>query len=177
MTRRAHLLAGTLAPVIVFVATAVGTLLMVGIDSRTLTAAGDPENVGGTITMINSVIIGMICLFAAIMVVNATAAVVGHRRVELERLWRIGATVGQLRASIVVEAAVVAAIGVALGLLASTATAVPYAIVRHEGVVPDGQLWLIPLVAAIATILAVGAARLTVRSALPAVEARREPRR
>ncbi|GAB4060765.1 FtsX-like permease family protein [Catellatospora paridis] len=157
-TRRAHLLAGTLAPVIVLVSTAVGTLLMIGIDDRTLTAAGDPEGVGGTITMINSVVIGMICLFAAIMVVNAAVAVVAHRRTELDRLWRLGATAGQLRSSIVLEAAVVAFVGILLGLLGSTATAVPYAIVRQEGVVPDGQLWLPPLIALVAAALTIGAA-------------------
>lgn len=157
-TRRAHLLAGTLAPVIVLVSAATGTLLMVGIDDRTLTAARDPEGVGGTITMINSVVIGMICLFAAIMVVNAAVAVVSHRRPELDRLWRLGATAGQLRTSVVLEAAVVAAIGILLGLLGSMATAVPYSIVRHEGVVPNGQMWLPPLVALVAAMLTVGAA-------------------
>ncbi len=157
-TRRAHLLAGMLAAVIVLVSTAVGTLLMVGIDGRTLTAFGDPEGVGGTILMINSVVIGMICLFAAVMVVNAAVAVVAHRRPELDRLWRLGATSGQLRTSIVLEAAVVAVIGILLGLLGSTATAVPYSIVRHEGVVPNGQLWLPPLIAVVAAVLAVGSA-------------------
>ncbi len=157
-TRRAHLLAGMLAPIIVLISGAVGTLLMVGIDSRTLTAAGDPEGVGDTITTINSVVLGMVCLFAAIMVVNAGVAVVAHRRPELERLWRLGATSGQLRTSIVLEAAVVAAIGILLGLLGSTATAVPYSIVRHEGVLPNGQLWLAPLIAGLAAVLAIGAA-------------------
>jgi len=157
-TRRAHMLAGMLAPVIVFVSTAAGTLLMIGIDDRTLAVAGDPESVGGTITMINSVVIGMICLFAAIMVVNAAVAVVVHRRPELDRLWRLGATAGQLRISIVLEAAVVAVIGILLGLLGSTATAVPYSIVRHEGVIPNGQLWLPPLIAVVAAVLAIGAA-------------------
>lgn len=157
-TRRAHLLGGMLAPVIVLVATSVGTLMMVGIDDRTLTAAADPEGVGDTITMINSVVIGMICLFTAIMTVNAAVAVVAHRRPELQRLWRLGATAGQLRTSIVLEATVVAVTGIVLGLLASTATAVPYAIVRDEGLVPNGQLWLPPLVAAVAVALTVGAA-------------------
>ncbi len=154
-TRRSQLLAGTLAPVIVLVSTATGTLLMIGIDDRTLTAATDPEDVGGTITMINSVVIGMISLFAAIMVVNAAAAVVAARRPELRRLWRLGATARQLRAALLVEATVVAAVGILVGLLGSTATAVRYAIVRHEGVLPDGQLWLPPLVAAIAAALTV----------------------
>ncbi len=157
-TRRAHLLAGVLAPIVVLVSTAVGTLLMVGIDDRTLTPANDPEDVGGFITMINSVVIGMICLFAAIMVVNAVIAVVTHRRVELDRLWRLGATRRQLRTTVLLEASVVSVIGILLGLLGSTATAVPYSIVRHEGLVPDGQLWLPPLVALVTATLAVGAA-------------------
>jgi putative ABC transport system permease protein len=108
--------------------------------------------------MINSVIIGMICLFAAIMVVNAAVAVVAHRRAELDRLWRIGATARQLRTSILLEASVVAVIGIILGLLGSTATAVPYSIVRHEGLVPNGQLWLVPLIAVVAAALTIGAA-------------------
>jgi putative ABC transport system permease protein len=156
--RRSYLLAGMLAPVIVFVATAVGTLLMIGIDSRTLKAAGDPADVAATITTINAVVVGMISLFAAIMVVNASVAVVAHRRPELERLRRLGATTGQLRTSIVLEAAVVAVVGIVLGLVASTATVVPYSIVRHEGIVPNGQLWLPPLVAVAAAVLTVGAA-------------------
>jgi putative ABC transport system permease protein len=156
-TRRAHLLAGSLGPVIVLVATAVGTIMMIGIDSRTLEAAGDPAGVGDTITTINSFVIGMICLFAAMMVVNAAVAVVAHRRPELDLLWRLGATRRQLAASMMSEATIVAGVGILLGLLGSTATAVPYAIVRHEGFVPDGQLWLVPVVALLAAVLTVGA--------------------
>jgi putative ABC transport system permease protein len=100
------------------------------------------------------------------MVVNAVTAVVAHRRQELERLWRLGATAGQLRATVVLEAAVVAVIGILFGLLGSTATAVPYSIVRHEGLVPDGQLWLAPLVAALAAALTIGTAAVTVRGVL-----------
>ncbi len=158
LTRRAGVLAGMLAPVIVFVSTAVGTLLMVGIDDRTLTAAGDPEGVGDTIAMINAVVIGMISLFSLIMVVNATVAVVVHRRPELDRLWRLGATTRQLRTSVVLEAVVVAVLGIGLGLLGAMATAVPYSVVRHEGLVPNGQLWLPPFIAAVAVIVTAGAA-------------------
>ena len=109
-TRRAHLLAGMLAPVIVLVSTAVGTLLMIGIDDRTLT--GRPRPRGRTITMINSVVIGMICLFAAIMVVNAVAAVAAPPpRAGPAR--GSGATAGQLQ-RLVLEAAVVAGAGILL---------------------------------------------------------------
>ncbi|WP_020523872.1 FtsX-like permease family protein [Catelliglobosispora koreensis] len=158
LTRRAGVLAGMLAPVIVFVSTAVGTLLMVGIDDRTLAAAGDPEGVGDTIAMINAVVIGMISLFSLIMVVNATVAVVVHRRPELDRLWRLGATARQLRTSVVLEAVVVAVLGIGLGLLGAMATAVPYSVVRHEGLVPNGQLWLPPFISAVAVIVTAGAA-------------------
>ena len=40
------------------------------------------------------------------------------------------------------EARIVAGVGVVLGLLASLATIVPFGVARHEGLVPDGQLWL-----------------------------------
>jgi putative ABC transport system permease protein len=163
--RRPQVLAGMLGPSIVFVSTAVGALLMIGIDARTREAAGIPADVAQTITTINLIIVGMICLFAAIMVVNATVAVVAHRRAELDQIWRLGATRGQLLASIAVEATVVAACACLLGLLGSTATAVPFSIVRDEGVVPDGQLWLVPLVPAIATALTLAAALTAVGAA------------
>ena len=171
LTRRAHLLAGLLAPVIVLVSTAVGTLLMVGVDARTRAAIGDPEGVGDMITMLNCVVVGVISLFAAIMVVNSAVAVVAHRRHELDRIWRVGATRAQLRGSIALEAGVVATIGVVIGLLGSTATAVPYSVVRHEGVVPNGQLWLPPLMATIALVLTVGAAWAAQRRSGPPADA------
>ena len=158
-SRRSHLLAGVLAPVIVFTAAATGTLMLVGIDGRTL-AASTPDS--DTITLLNNVVVGMISLFAAIMVVNAFAAVIAHRRAELARLRLLGATREQVRSSVLAEAGLVAAVGVVLGLVAATATIVPFAIARDEGPVPDGQLWL-PIV------LAGAAAAITLASAAAAV--------
>ena len=158
-SRRSHLLAGVLAPVIVFTAAATGTLMLVGIDGRTL-AASTPDS--DTITLLNNVVVGMISLFAAIMVVNAFAAVIAHRRAELARLRLLGATREQVRSSVLAEAGLVAAVGVVLGLVAAMATIVPFAIARDEGPVPDGQLWL-PIV------LAGAAAAITLASAAAAV--------
>ncbi|MBO0868101.1 MAG: hypothetical protein J2P15_06010, partial [Micromonosporaceae bacterium] len=73
-----------------------------------------------------------------------------------------GATRGQLRRCVLAEAAIVAVVGVLLGGLASLASIVPFSIVRHEGVVPDGGLWVPPAVAA-------GAAAVTLLSARAAV--------
>lgn len=158
--RRSHLLAGVLAPVIVLTAAAAGTLLLVDIDGRTL-PEGTPDS--ATIILLNNVVVGMIALFAAIMVVNAFVATVAHRRRELQRLHLLGATPGQVGRSIVVEAALVAVIGVVLGTLAAAASAVPFALARDEGIVPDGGLWLLPAIAAAVVVVTVGAARASVR--------------
>lgn len=167
-SRRAHLLAGVLAPVIVLTSAAIGTLMLVGIDGRTLERTGLPADEGDTITLLNNVVVGMISLFAAIMVVNSFAAVISHRRLELRRLHLLGATPRQVEGSVVAEAGIVAAVGVVLGALASLTTVIPFAVARDEGIVPDAQLWLPPLVVAAVVLLTLAAARNAVRR-VPAV--------
>jgi putative ABC transport system permease protein len=166
VARRAHLLAAVLAPVIVLTASAIGTLMLVGIDGRTLDKSLAGAADADTITLLNNVVVGMIALFAAIMVVNAFAAVISHRRSELRRLWLVGATPAEVERSVVTEAAIVAAVGVIFGALASLATIVPFAIARDEGMVPDGQLWLPPLLVVGVVALTLTAARGAVRPAL-----------
>lgn len=159
-SRRAHLLSGVLAPVIVFTAASVGVLMLVGIDGRSV-AVKSPET--DTINMLNNVVVAMISLFAAIMVVNAFAAVIAHRRGELAKLRLVGATAEQVRGSVVAEAGIVAAIGVILGLVAALATVVPFALARDEGMAPDGQMWLPPALALLAVLLTLASAAGAVR--------------
>lgn len=161
-TRRSHLLAGVLAPVTVFTAASVGILMLVSIDGRSATEVNPDAD---TINMLNNVVVGMISVFAAIMVVNAFAAVVSHRRGELARLQLLGATSGQVRSTVVSEAAIVAVIGVLLGLVAASATVVPFALARDEGVVPDGQLWLVPALMGVAVLLTLVSASTAARRA------------
>ncbi len=164
-SRRAHLLAGVLAPVIVLTSSAIGTLMLVGIDGRTITAGASAD--GETINLLNNVVVGMLSLFAAIMVINAFAAVISQRRLELERLRLLGATPAQVEGSVVAEAAIVAAVGVVIGAIASLTTIVPFAVARDEGIVPDGQLWLPVVVGAAVVLLTLGAARGAVRRVAP----------
>ncbi len=163
--RRAHLLAGVLAPVIVLTSAATSTLMVVGADGRTLPGGSTDES--RTVNLLNNVVVGMVVLFAAVVVVNSFAAAVAHRRAELHRLWLLGATPQQVEASVLAEAGVVAAVGTALGTVASLASIVPFGIARHEGVVPDGQLWLPPVVIAAAVALTLLAARSAVRRTAP----------
>ncbi|MCW2766834.1 MAG: hypothetical protein JWO11_2793 [Nocardioides sp.] len=169
-SRRSHLLSGVLAPVIVLTASSIGTLTLVGIDGRTL-AGGVSTPETHTINVLNNVVVGMLSLFAAIMVINSFAAVVSHRRAELNRLWLLGATPGQVRGSVLAEAWVVAGVGVLVGAAAALATIVPFGVARHEGVVPDGQLWLPPLLAAGVVLLTLLSARSAVRRVAPAAPA------
>lgn len=164
-SERPHVLAGVLGPVIVLTGSAIGILMLVGVDGRSLDrSALDAEmrDVADTVTLLNNVVAGMIVLFAAIMVVNSFAAVVSQRREEIRRLRLVGATADQIRSSVTLEAAVVALVGIVLGAVASLATVVPFAVARHEGVVPDGQLWLPPVVAVGALALTLLAGRVAV---------------
>jgi putative ABC transport system permease protein len=164
--RRSHLLSGVLAPVVVLTAAATSVLMAVGTDNRTRPAGTDQD--AQTINLLNNVVVGMIVVFAAVVVVNTFAAVVAHRRGELHRLWLLGATPDQVEGSVLAEARIVAGIGVVLGLLASLATIVPFGVARHEGPVPDGQLWLPVVVVAGVVALTLLAARSAVRRTAPA---------
>jgi len=166
LRRRPQLLAGVLAPVIVLTASATGVLMLVGIDGRTLDATlGDDD--AELITMLNYVVTGMIVTFAAIMVVNGVAAMLSHRRAELTRLGLVGATPGQVRGSVLLEAGLVAAVGVGLGTVASAATVLPFAYARDEGWIPDGQLWTPVVIAAAAAALTVVSTRAVLRRTVP----------
>ena len=125
---------------IVFVATTVGTYLMVGIDGRTLDAIAPDAQEADTITLLNYVVTGMIacsrrswsstpCWRRRACARGVPPAPAGRREP------------GQVRA-LCDRGLLVAGLGVALGCLAAAATAVPYAVARDEGLVPDGQLWI-----------------------------------
>lgn len=167
--RRSALMAGVSGPVLVFTAAGTGTLMLVGIDARTLVMPPEMTRTeADTIALLNYVVVGMIALFAAIMVVNSLLAVVGDRAVEFGRLRLVGATPEQVRALVLGETLMVAVIGVGLGLVGALATVVPFGMAREEGPIPDGQLWLPVVVAVVATLLTVGAGRLAVNRALKA---------
>ena len=160
LRRRSQLFAGVLGPVIVLTSAVVSTVILVGIDRRTLPPGHGADE--RAINTLNDVVVGMIALFAAIMVVNSFAAVIVHRRHELQRLRLLGADRHQVHASVVTESVYVGILGVAVGLVASLATIVPFGIARGEGVVPDAGLWLPWAVAAAVLALTTAAARIAV---------------
>lgn len=158
--RRADLLAGTLGPMIVLTSTTVGVAVLTDIDARTLSEAVAQADL---IRMLNGVVAALIALFAAVLVINANRATQTRRRAELSRLRLLGALPGQVAGVVRTEWLVVSSLGVVLGLVASCATTVPFALARDEGAVADSAWWLLPTlvggvvaVAALAHRVAVG---------------------
>ena len=164
---RPQLLAGVLAPVIVFVGIGIGTTYLVAIEDAA--TGGMTSRDGREIQLLNNVVVGMISVFAAIMVVNTLAAAVSARRRELGQLRLTGATPAQVRAVLVWEGVVVAATGIAVGSIASLGTILPYSWVKLDRLLPDlGPAYAVLVAAAaVAVVLAstVGATRRALRPA------------
>jgi putative ABC transport system permease protein len=170
--QRAFELSGALMPVIVLVGVATGTLYMVGIDADNGELEAHDVATNST-ELLNLVVVGMVCLFAAIMVVNALAASIAARRREFGRQRLAGSTQGQVTTMARIEAALIAATGIVAGGVASLAGVVPYTIVKTSGFLPTTWPWLFPLVAGLATAVTLGATTVASRRVLrtPAVEA------
>lgn len=160
---RSHVLGTVVGAGMVFCATTSGVVMLVGIDSRTFVLPPGLEQAeADTVALLNNAVVAMIAAFCALVLVNAMLAVVGDRRVEFARLRLVGATPGQVRNAVVLEAVLVAVVAGVLGFLASLATVVPFAVARDEGLVPNGQLWLPPLVGLLTVALTVGAGAVAV---------------
>jgi predicted lysophospholipase L1 biosynthesis ABC-type transport system permease subunit len=172
MRQRAAELAGALRPVIVLVGISTGTLYMVGIDAAAGQLAAHDVATNST-ELLNLVVVGMVSLFAAIMVGNTLVATIAARRREfgLQRL--AGSTRGQVTSMAGVEAALVAVTGIVVGGVASLGAVVPYTIVKTPGLLPTVWPWLFPAVGAVAAVVTLGTAVTATRRGLrrPAVEA------
>ena len=172
--QRPGALAGALMPVIVLVGIATGTLLAASVDAANGMLGADGAGDRGT-ELLNYLVVGMISLFAAIMVVNSLAAAVADRGRELALQRLAGSTRRQVERMVVYEALLIATVGIAVGLLGSLATAVPYMAVKHTWILGTGA-WLFAAVAAVALAVTVGAALLAVRRVAAEAPTRRVAR-
>jgi putative ABC transport system permease protein len=170
--QRGNQMGGVLVPIILFTGIATGTLYMQGIENSV--TAGTVKNTDQqSVETVNFVVVGMIAVFAAIMLVNTLVAATIHRRREFGQHRLIGSTPPQLLGMVGVEGAVLTAIGVLFGSLASAAAIVPYSIARTGSVLPDTTIGIYLAIVAIAAVLtfaaSLGAATKAMRT--PAVRA------
>jgi len=166
-------MASALMPIILFTGIALGTLYMqstetgapAGTSGETLAGAKNVET-------LNFVIVGMIAVFAAIMLVNTLVVATSHRRQEFAQLRLAGSTPAQVLGMVGLESVVLLATGVLFGSLAAVFTIVPYNIARTDSVFPKGIGIYVGIVAA-AAVLTLAASLIAGRRAarMPAVEA------
>jgi hypothetical protein len=173
--RRGAELATTLMPIILFTGIATGTLYMQSIENgagpapgATITAAEAKD-----VETLNFVVVGMIALFAAVMLINTLLAATIARRREFGQSRLAGLTRDEVLRMVALESVTLVSTGVVLGTIASLFTIVPYSIARTSSVVPESTplIYIGIVIAAAALTLAatVGAARRVTEA--PAVEA------
>ncbi|WP_106535324.1 FtsX-like permease family protein [Haloactinopolyspora alba] len=175
MRQRVHQMGGALMPIILFTGIATGTLYMQSIENaaapvaNTVTTAEEAQ----TIETLNLVVVGMIALFAAVMVINTLVSATTYRRQEFGQQRLAGSTPQQVLRMVGAEGAVLASAGVLFGSIASIATVIPYSIARTDSVLPDVTVLLYVGIVSAAALLtlasSLGAARKTIST--PAVEA------
>ena len=167
--QRGPQMARAVMPIVLFTAIATGTLVMQGIENGATAATGSftPAEARSLETL-NVVVVGMIAVFAAIMLVNTLVAATAERRRELGQQRLAGATPPEALRTVGLEAAVLVATGVLFGSLASLVTIVPYSIARTDSVVPTtgAGTYLAVVATAVALTLAstLGTARRVLRA-------------
>lgn len=150
--------ASILMPVILFVALADGTLYEQFIQddanrAQHLTLSADDKGV----QTLSFLVVGMIALFAAVVVANIAVAGTLHRRREFGQRRLIGDTPADVRRSLGWETCAILAAGVFFGTLAALAGVIPFSYARTGDLVPDQGLGVFLGVAASVTALTLAA--------------------
>ncbi|UMP04942.1 FtsX-like permease family protein [Amycolatopsis sp. EV170708-02-1] len=150
---RGRQLGGVLVPIILFTGIATGTLYMQAIENSAGTA---PATIANSIETLNYVVVGMIALFAAVMLVNTVVAAIVGRRREFGQQRLIGSTPSQVLRLVGTEGTVLVAVGILFGSLSAAVTVVPYSVAKTGSPVPDETIGVYLAVVAIAVILTLG---------------------
>lgn len=150
-----------LLPVVVFVGVSVGGLTMMLIHNTVSDTGMLAES--DTVELLNYVVVGIIALFAGIMVVTTVTAAIVDRERELSRLRLVGVSHAEALWSITVESILVSAVGALLGVAGSLATIFPIAIARLDSPLTSKATWIAAGVVGLALILCVGTAWIVAR--------------
>jgi putative ABC transport system permease protein len=164
--------AGALVPIILFTGIATGTLYLQSIENSVtvgMVQSADAQN----IETLNFVVVGMIAVFAAIMLINTLVAATIHRRREFGQQRLVGSTPPQVLGMVGIEGAVLTVTGVLFGSIAAVIAVVPYSYAKTGALVPDTTIGIYLGIVAVAVVLtfaaSLGAASRAIRT--PAVQA------
>jgi putative ABC transport system permease protein len=126
-----------LMPIIVCTAIATGTLYMQS--TWNLAHHGSSADDKSTETL-NYVVVGMIAVFAAVMLINLLVANLTNRRREFAQLRLVGSTPGQVVRLVSIESVVLLIVGLLFGSLAALLTVVPYSMAVNHTMLPDTSI-------------------------------------
>lgn len=137
MRQRTGQAAGVLMPVILFVGLATGSLYMQQLRNDAIAGAHLARSADEkSVETLNFIIVGMIAVFAAVVLVNIAIATTVNRRREFGRQRLVGSTPGQVRRMLAFETLVTVVTGVLFGTVGALASIVPYSIVLAHTPVP-----------------------------------------
>ncbi|MFJ4714064.1 FtsX-like permease family protein [Streptomyces sp. NPDC088785] len=174
MRTRASQLSGVLVPLILFTAMATATLYMQAVENDTIKASGATRSMEDkNLETLNLTVVGIIVVFACVMLVNSLYAATAARVREFGQQRLAGATPAQVLGTVAVEGAVLTVTGVFFGTLAALAGLLPFTAVRTDGLLPDQGPGIWITVVAIAGTATMVTGLVTARRALrtPAVDA------
>ena len=158
LRRHSRQAAGVLMPVILFVALANGALYQQFIQDDAnraahITLSADDKGV----QTLSFLVVGMIALFAAVVVANIAVASTLHRRREFGQRRLIGDTPGEVRRSLGWEVGAVLAAGLVFGTLAALAGIIPFSYAKTGDLLPHQGIGVFLGVAASVIALTVAA--------------------
>jgi putative ABC transport system permease protein len=167
LRRHSRQAAGVLMPVILFVALANGALYQQFIQddanhAQHLAPSADDKGV----QTLSFLVVGMIALFAAVVVANIAVASTLHRRREFGQRRLIGDTPGEVRRSLGWEACAIVAAGLVFGTLAALVGVIPFSYAKTGDLMPHQGLGVFLGVAASVTALTLAACLGAARRAL-----------
>lgn len=149
-------------PIVLCTAISTGTLAMQAVwNSAHPQLSADDK---GTATL-NYVVVGMIAVFAAVMLVNLVVAETSARGAEFAQLRLAGATERQLLRQVAAETGLTLVTGLLFGTAAAMASAVPYSLAVTGDVLPGSAVAIHAAVVAGVAVLALGSALAAARRA------------
>ncbi len=158
-------LAAALTPVVLFVGTGVGTLVMQDLDSE-MAAGLLPEEGQRAVETLNYVVTGMVSLFLCIMLINTLVASTTARSREFAQYRLAGATTGQIRRMVALESLAVTVAGALFGTLAALVTILPFSYARTGSWIPDPDPLIYPVTLALTAAVVFATALLATRRTL-----------
>jgi putative ABC transport system permease protein len=135
--QRVQQAATPIMPIIVCTAIATGTLYMQSTwNSAHHASSADDKNT----ETLNYVVVGMIAVFAAVMLINLLVSDLTNRRREFAELRLIGSTPGQVARLVGIESVVLLVVGELFGSLAALLTVMPYSMAVNDTMLPDTSI-------------------------------------